>query len=295
MATKKMSAKTVKKTAKETLSAKAPVKKPAAKSVAAKPVSRKALLLSLAKTLDQAAFNATGVKQLSDSVSISLEEAYEVQKLMIAERLKRGEKRIGMKMGFTSRAKMVQMGLSDLIWGRLTSRMIVEEGGSLKLSDYVHPRVEPEIAFLLKKPLSGVVTPVQALAAVEAVAVAMEIIDSRYERFKFSLSDVVADNASSSGVVIGPWHAPDIDFSNLGLVLSFNGTAKQIGSTGGILGHPLRSLVAAARMTAQGGEQLNAGDIVMAGGITAAEALSAGQYVETEMQHLGRVAFNVVP
>jgi 2-oxo-3-hexenedioate decarboxylase len=228
-------------------------------------------------------------------VNISLEEAYEVQKLMIAERLKRGEKRIGMKMGFTSRAKMVQMGLSDLIWGRLTSRMIVEEGGSLKLSGYVHPRVEPEIAFLLKKPLAGVVTPVQALAAVEAVAVAMEIIDSRYPNFKFSLTDVVADNASSSGVVIGPWHAPDIDFSNLGLVLSFNGNAKQIGSSAGILGHPLRSLVAAARMTAQGGEQLNAGDIVMAGGITAAEALSAGQYVETEMQHLGRVAFNVVP
>jgi 2-oxo-3-hexenedioate decarboxylase len=297
MATKKIE-KTVKKpVAKVIKTAKAPVKKASARTAAkpAKAGGRKALLLSLAKTVDQAAFTATGIKQLSDSVEITLDEAYEVQRLMIAERLKRGEKRIGMKMGFTSRAKMVQMGLSDLIWGRLTSRMIVEEGGTLKLSDYVHPRVEPEIAFLLKKPLVGVVTPVQALAAVEALAVAMEVIDSRYENFKFSLSDVVADNASSSGVVLGPWHAPDLDFANLGLVLSFNGTARQIGSTAGILGHPLRSLVAAARMVAQAGEQLNAGDIVMAGGITAAEALTPGTYVETEMQHLGRVAFNVVP
>jgi 2-oxo-3-hexenedioate decarboxylase len=256
---------------------------------------REVLLLSLAKELDQAAQHARGLKQLSNWVSIDLAEAYEVQKLIIAERLKRGEKRIGMKMGFTSRAKMVQMGLSDLIWGRLTDRMIVEEGGAISLAGYVHPRIEPEIAFLLKKPLAGTVTPMQALAAVEAVAVAMEVIDSRYENFKFSLSDVVADNASSAGVVLGPWHAPGLDFSNLGLVMSFNGTPRQIGSTAGILGHPLRSLVAAARMSAAGGETLQAGDIVMAGGITAAESLWAGLHVETEMQHLGRVAFSVTP
>lgn len=258
---------------------------------AAKPVSRKATLAALARSLDVAAMQATGIRQISASVEITLAEAYEVQRLAIAERLKRGEKRIGLKMGFTSRAKMVQMGLSDLIWGRLTDGMVVEEGAHFDLARYVHPRVEPEIAFLMKKPLSGIVTPLQALGAVEAVAVAMEIIDSRYENFKFSLSDVVADNCSSSGIAIGAWHAPDLDFSNLGLIMSFNGGARQVGSTAGILGHPLRSLVAAARMAAEGGEVLSPGDIVMAGGITAAEALVPGTWVETEMQGLGRVAF----
>jgi len=256
--------------------------------------NRAGMLLSLARDLDQAAQHARGMKRLSDWVNISLAEAYEVQRQVVAERLKRGEKRIGVKMGYVSSAKRLQMGLSEMIWGRLTDGMIVEEGGVFKRSDHVHPRVEPELVFLLKGPLAGVVTPIQALAAVEAVAVAMEIIDSRFENFQFSSTDAVADNASSSGVVLGPWHAPDLDFSNLGLVMSCNGNPRQIGSTAAILGHPLRSLVAAARMTAAAGEPLGAGDLVMAGGITAAEPLSAGQYVETEMQHLGRVAFSVV-
>ena len=275
---------------------KAPAKGKAAgkaASPAAKPVSRRSTLATLARSLDVAAMQATGIQQISASVEITLAEAYEVQRLAIAERLKRGEKRIGLKMGFTSRAKMVQMGLSDLIWGRLTDGMLVEEGAQISLARYVHPRVEPEIAFLMKKPLAGIVTPLQALGAVEAVAVAMEIIDSRYENFKFSLSDVVADNCSSSGLAVGAWHAPEMDFSNLGLIMSFNGAARVVGSTAGILGHPLRSLVAAARMAAEGGEALNPGDIVMAGGITAAEALVPGTWVETEMQGLGRVAFGV--
>jgi 2-oxo-3-hexenedioate decarboxylase len=256
---------------------------------------RGAPLAALAERLDTAARTAQGIAQLSDERELTLPEAYEVQRLSIARRVKRGEKRIGMKMGFTSRAKMVQMGLSDLIWGRLTDAMLIEEGGGLSLAGYVHPRVEPEIAFLMKKPLAGRVTALQALAAVEAVAVAMEVIDSRYENFKFSLADVIADNTSAAGLVIGPWHTPDLDFSNLGLVLTFDGAARQVGSTAGILGHPLRSLVAAARMVAEAGESLNAGDIVMAGGITAAEALTPGAYVETEMQHLGRVAVRVAP
>jgi 2-oxo-3-hexenedioate decarboxylase len=122
----------------------------------------------------------------------------------------------------------------------------------------------------------------------------MEIIDSRFENFKFSHIDVVADNSSSSGFVTGPWHKPDMDFSNLGLVLSFNGTARQIGTTAAILGHPLRSLVVAARFAAAAGEPLQAGWIVMAGGATAAEPLVAGDWVETEIQNLGRVAFSVM-
>ena len=250
-------------------------------------------IAGLAKVLDDAASKARAVAQLTAGNKLTLNYAYEIQRASLALRVERGEKRVGVKMGFTSRAKMVQMGVHDMIWGRLTDGMIVEDGGPISMKKYVHPRVEPEIAFLLKAPLVGAVTPLQALSAVEAVAPAMEIIDSRYENFKFSHIDVVADNSSSSGFVIGPWHKPDIDFSNLGLVMSFNGVAKQIGTTAAILGHPLRSLVAAARFAAEAGEPLEAGWIVMAGGATAAEALSAGTWVETEMQNLGRVAFTV--
>ncbi len=247
----------------------------------------------LAGTVDSAAREARAIAQLSAQSSFTLDDAYAIQKASIGLRLARGERRVGLKMGFTSRAKALQMGVSDLIWGRLTDRMIIEDGGSIDFARYVHPRVEPEIAFLLKAPLAGVVTPAQALSAVEAIAPAMELIDSRYENFKFSLVDVVADNSSSSGFVVGPWHRPDVDFSNLGMVLSFDGRPVQIGSSAAILGHPLRSLVAAARMAADGGERLEAGWIIMAGGATAAEALRPSLFVEAEVQHLGRVAFSV--
>lgn len=250
-------------------------------------------IATLAAHVDEAARTATAIPQLSESSNISLAEAYDIQTASIARRLKRGEKRVGMKMGFTSRAKMVQMGLNDMIWGRLTDGMMIEDGGAIDMSRYVHPRVEPEVAFLLKAPLSGMVSPAQAMAAVGAVAPALEIIDSRYKDFKFSLSDVVADNSSSSGFVVGPWCRPDQALANLGMVLSFDGRPVQIGSTAAILGNPARSLAAAARMSAASGERLEAGWIVMAGGATAAEALRPGVYVQLDVQSLGTVSFSV--
>lgn len=250
-------------------------------------------IAALARRLDEAARSAKPIAQLSGSEKLTLEDAYAIQREAIALRVARGERRIGVKMGFTSRAKIAQMGVSDLIWGRLTDAMVVEDGGAISRSAFVHPRVEPELAFLLKRPLAGRITSLQALAAVEAAAPAMEIIDSRYERFKFSHIDVVADNSSSSGFVTGSWRRPDLDFSNLGLVMSFNGSPVQIGSTAAILGDPLRSLVAAARFAAEAEEPLQPGWIVMAGGATEAQALSAGAWVEIEVQHLGRAAFSV--
>ena len=246
-----------------------------------------------AENLDNAAAQAASIRQISETVPITPEQGYEIQAASIRRRLKRGEKRIGVKMGFTSRAKMVQMGIDDMIWGRLTDGMIVEDGESISMADYVHPRAEPEIAFLLKKPLAAPVTAAEAMAAVEAVAPAIEIIDSRYRDFKFSLADVVADNCSSSGIVVGAWQSVDSDLTNLGMILEINGRPRQIGSSAAILGNPARSLVAAARLSTAAGEPLEAGWIVMAGGATAAEALSVGDYVRNTVQRLGAVGFSV--
>lgn len=246
-----------------------------------------------AQMLDEAARNAKAITQIDPSGGLPLDDAYAIQSMSIKRRIERGEHRVGVKMGFTSRAKMIQMGIDDVIWGRLSSGMQVEEGASVAFSRFVHPRVEPELAFVLKKPLSGDVTAVEALAAVEAVAPALEIIDSRYQDFKFSLPDVIADNASSSGFVIGAWGDPRQDFSNLGLTMSINGEIRQVGSTAAILGHPLRSLVAAARLSAAAGEPLQAGWVVMAGGATPAEWIKPGQYISIEMEKLGFAGFHV--
>ncbi|WGS53285.1 fumarylacetoacetate hydrolase family protein [Paraburkholderia sp. D15] len=250
-------------------------------------------IIEYATLLDEAAHHATEVSQFDLESRLSLEHAYAIQAASVERRIARGEWRVGVKMGFTSRAKMIQMGLSDVIWGRLTDGMQVEEGTAIDFSRYVHPRVEPEIAFVLKRPLAGDVTGPQALAAVEAIAPALEIIDSRYKDFKFTLPEVIADNASSSGFVIGPWCDPGIDFANLGLTVTIDGRVVQVGSTAALLGHPLRSLVAAARLSAQAGEPLQAGWIVMAGGATPAEWIKPGQHVSVEMERLGRAGFHV--
>jgi 2-oxo-3-hexenedioate decarboxylase len=248
---------------------------------------------TLAERLDTAAMSALAIPQLSQEFELQLDDAYRIQAASIERRLSRGDRRVGMKMGFTSRAKMLQMGVSEMIWGRLTVSMMIEDGGSISLGDFIHPRVEPEVAFLMRKPLAGKVSSLEALDAVEAVACALEVIDSRYEAFKFSLSDVVADNASSSGFAVGPWRKPDTEIANLGMILSVNGRPQTFGSTATILGHPLRALVAAARVVADASEELEPGSIVMAGAATAAIALAQEQHVSLEAEKLGRVQFTV--
>jgi 2-oxo-3-hexenedioate decarboxylase len=246
-----------------------------------------------AEIVDEAARTAREIAQFTESGPLGVAEAYAIQAHSIARRLSRGEHLVGIKMGLTSRAKMAQVGVDEVIWGRLTDAMRLEEGASLSRAKYVHPRIEPELAFLLKRPIEGELTPAEALASVEAIAPAMEIIDSRYRNFKFALPDVIADNSSSSGFVVGPWASPTRDFSNLGLVMEVNGRPVEIGSTAAILGDPIRSLVAAARLAAPVLGGLKAGWIILAGGATAAHSLKVGESVRTVMQGLGAVAIRV--
>ncbi len=250
------------------------------------------MLNEIANKLDDAAKNAQSIEQISTTTELSLKDAYQVQKLSIDQRLARGEKLSGYKMGFTSRAKMLQMGVDDLIWGRLTDAMIIEDSASIDLTNYVHPRAEPEIAFKLKSPLKGIVTKEEALAAVEAIAPAIEVIDSRYRNFKFSLSDVIADNCSSTGFVIGDWCDPKIDISDLAMNLLVNDEQVDSGVSSAILDHPLNSLIEAARCIAESGEQLEAGQIVLAGAATAAVALAPGQKISVDVASLGSCSFN---
>lgn len=251
-------------------------------------------LNQLALALDQAALTRQAVAQLSDQhPDFDVETAYAVQRLLVQQRLRRGARRVGMKMGFTSRAKMRQMGVDQMIWGRLTDDMRLDEGGELALDRYVHPRAEPEIVFLLKKPLAGRVSTAEAMAAVEAVAGGIEIIDSRYRDFRFHLADVIADNASSSGFLVGPLQPASTNVANLGIVMRVDGRVVQAGSSAALLGHPVRSLVAAARLAAEAGEPLQPGDLVLAGAATEAVALRAGMRVSAEFQSLGAVSFQV--
>jgi len=248
-------------------------------------------LNAIAARVDDAARYAEPIAQLTEDAGFSLDEAYEIQRASIERRIHRGESMVGVKLGFTSRAKMVQMGVDSLIWGWLTDAMLEEDGGRVLLDRFIHPRVEPEVCFLTSREIDRPLTLLEAASYLEAVAPAMEIIDSRYRNFKFTLEDVVADNCSSAGLVIGPWTRRFDMLRNAGVLMRINGRAVQVGSTAAILGDPLRSVVQASRLISQSGLVLPAGSLIMAGAATAAHALPRGAHVQCVINGLGTTEF----
>lgn len=220
--------------------------------------------------------------------------AYAVQAQGIAQRIAEGERPTGFKMGFTSRAKMAQMGVHEMIVGLLTDAMQVADGGALERSRAIHPRVEPEIALLLKRDLADIPHAGLLVSAVEAAAPALEVIDSRYAGFRFALPDVIADNTSAFGYAIGPWQNVPDGIENLGIALRFDGRDRQLGSSAAILGNPWRALEAAWQLVRRHSLRNAPGCVLLAGAATAAEPLPAHGCVEAEVQGLGRVAINIL-
>ncbi len=250
-------------------------------------------LKNLAKIVDDAALNAKPIAQLSLDNQFSEKEAYEIQANSIARRYNRGEKLVGVKLGFTSKAKMEQMGVHDMIWGRLTDKMLVGRNTNILLEKFIHPRAEPEICFLVKKEINKEVSMDEVKEYIYGVAGAIEIIDSRYQNFKFSLEDVIADNCSSAGFVIGKWHNVDTPIEDLKMDLIVNDEVVQSGSSKAILGNPWESVVAASRLCAQYGQVIKAGNYIMAGAATSAVYLEKNQTVKVEVDTLGSIQFTV--
>ena len=158
---------------------------------------------------------------------LDAETGYQVQRLVVQHRLDRGERLIGAKLGLTSRAKQEAMGVHEPLYGWLTSDMVHPHGEPLPLDELIHPRAEPEIAFLIGRELRAPATITSVLEATDAVLAAVEVLDSRYEDFRFRLPDVIADNASGSRIVLGPRaRVPDdvCDLRLLGCVLRAQGT-----------------------------------------------------------------------
>ncbi len=250
-----------------------------------------------ADIVDSAAIAVTPITMLTaEAPEMTLEEAYDIQRASIARRRERGEKLVGMKMGLTSKAKMEQVGVHNPIYGHLTDTMVEGSGAELDRDLFIHPRVEPEVAFILGEDLEGPTTPAEALDAVDSVCAALEVIDSRFRDFKFTIIDVVADNASSSKIVLGTERLSpgklglgELDLGNLGMVLSHNGEVVKTGSSAAIYEHPANSLAELANMLSERGEKLRAGQIVMAGGATAAIHVDSGDHVQIEVDELGSV------
>jgi 2-oxo-3-hexenedioate decarboxylase len=252
----------------------------------------------LAERVENAELNRTAIVKITDDYpDMDWEDAYAIQYAIRARKEERGTRIAGLKMGLTSRAKMLQMGVEQPIYGFLTDYGAFPEGGEIDTGRFIHPRVEAEVAVVTRAPLRGPGCHIgTALAAIDLVLPAVEIIDSRYKDFRFDLKSVVADNTSAAGYVVGGRSArpEDLDLPTLGVVMEKNGEIVELGAGAAVLGHPAASVAMLANMMAARGEEIPAGTFIMTGGITAAVAVEAGDCINVRYQSLGSLGFRFV-
>ncbi|MEK7692066.1 MAG: fumarylacetoacetate hydrolase family protein [Bdellovibrionota bacterium] len=248
-----------------------------------------AISREFAGILHKARLDRREVPRLTEHLrNLSLLDAYSIMDGGVELRVRAGERISGLKMGLTSRAKMEQMGLNQPIYGVLTDRMAMRNGDAMDLSTAIHPKIEPEIAFLFDGGLAGAGerahTREEVIAACTGVTIALEILDSRYVGFKyFSLPDVIADNASSSHYVLGTWNrtpSAQLDLNQLKLSLCRDGVACEEATGSAILGDPWLSVVGLTEILASRKGMTTTtippGTVILAGAATLALPLERG-------------------
>jgi 2-oxo-3-hexenedioate decarboxylase len=228
----------------------------------------------------------------SEWPSLDLATAYAVQDETLRRRLDRGERLIGLKLGLTSRAKQERMNVTSPLTAWLTDAMVLAAGAAVPQDRLIHPRAEPEIVFVMRDRLAGPgVTAATALAAVGAVHGGIEVIDSRYRDFRFTLPDVVADNASSAFFLTGPVGVPPagLDLGLEACLLEVNGQIVDSATGAAVQGHPAEALALAANDLGRRGRAIEPGWIVLTGGMTDAVAIPRGAMVAVHFTHVGSV------
>lgn len=246
------------------------------------------LLRCEAERIDRSAFT-------DEWPGLDLDTGYRIQDRNLEARLARGEKLVGVKLGLTSRAKQQRMGVHVPLLAWLTDAMILPIGEPVPQSRLIHPRVEPEIVFVMGERLQGPgVSCATAMASVESVWGGAEVIDSRYRDFRFTAGDVVADNASSGVYVTGPvGRAPgDVDLSLEAVLVEADGVVVDSATGAAVQGHPGEALALAANELARRGHAVEPGWVVLTGGMTDAVPIPPGASVAMHFTHLGSVFVN---
>ena len=245
-----------------------------------------------------AAFLLDGVDRRAEVQAITkqidelpIDDAYAIQAALLELHLARGDSLAGAKLGLTSAAKQEQMGVDEPVYGWVLNSSVIADGVA-QLDNYIHPRCEPEIVFELGDDLAGPgVTAGDVLDATSRVLGGIEVIDSRYEAFSFTLPDVIADNTSAAGVVLGTdgMSPRDADLRTLGCLFEVDGAVTGSATGAALLGDPAECVAMLANHLGKHGQKLEKGWIVMAGAATDARPLVSGTTATASYSHLGSV------
>lgn len=227
-----------------------------------------------------------------DFPDAALDLAYRIQQLQVEQWVLAGDAIKGHKVGLASRAIQRQMGVAQPDFGHLTAGMFHLEHLPIPAAGFIQPRIEPEVAFVLGRPLSGPgVTIAEAIRAVDFVLPALEIVDSRIRDWKIGIFDTIADNASSGGVILGsrPVTPAEVDLRLTGCTLHIGGELVATGAGGAVLGSPLNSLVWLANTLGALGVTLEPGHVVLPGSMTRAFPIAAGDSIVATIGGIGTV------
>jgi 2-oxopent-4-enoate/cis-2-oxohex-4-enoate hydratase len=255
-------------------------------------------ILAQGDALFEAWRTRTPMAPLSDGhPDMTVDEAYRVQQRLIARRLESGVRVVGKKIGLTSKVVQKMLGVDQPDFGYLLSDMVCAPGDAIPMAGLIAPKVEGEIAFVLKHTLRGPgVTTADVLHATEYVMPCFEIVDSRIRDWKIRIQDTVADNASAGVFVLGDRAVDprDVDLSLCGMVLEKNGEVVATGAGAAALGSPVNAVAWLASRLGQLGIALEAGEVVLSGSLAAMLPAQAGDSFVCSIGGIGTVSTRFV-
>ncbi|MEA1902854.1 MAG: 4-oxalocrotonate decarboxylase [Actinomycetota bacterium] len=243
----------------------------------------------LADRIWDAVRTTTAISPLTEIYpELTVDSAYEIQEEIVARHLASGTGIAAAKLGLTSTAKQQQMNVSEPLYGWMTDEMRVVRAA--RVDDYIQPRAEPEVAFIIGKELEGPnVTTAEVIAATDAIAPALDILDSRFSGYRFTLADVTADNSSAAGFVLGEPVEPPRDLRVTGCVFEKNGELVATAAGASVMDHPAAAVAWFVRKLHERGKILPAGMTVLAGAWTAAVPIEPGDLLRASFDHIGSV------
>ena len=261
-------------------------------------------IAALARELYEARKSRTALRHFSQRFpGMTIDDGYAIQRAWVALELADGRTMKGRKIGLTSRAMQQASQIDEPDFAPLMDDMFFAQGSDIAISRFIAPRVEVELAFVLGRPLKGPgATLFDVLSATDYVSPAIEIVDARIEQFdretKVSrkVVDTISDFAANAGIVLGgrPVKPTGVDLRWVGALLHKNGVIEETGLAAGVLNHPGNGVAWLANKIAPHDEQLNAGDIVLAGSFTRPTTAQAGDNFHVDYGPLGSVAFRFV-
>lgn len=236
------------------------------------------------------------VRELFDD-SLSIEDAYKIQEINTKRRLSMGNRIIGRKIGLTSEVVQKQLGVDQPDFGNIYANMVVMEGETIELKGLIQPKVEVELAVVLKKDLPHLdSTLLDVIAAIDYVLIAIEVVDSRINNWDIRIEDTIADNASSALIVLGqrPYQLSEIDMLNTKMSLLADGREVSQGVGRNCLGNPLIATRWLAQTMAKMGTPIKAGEVILTGALGPMSAVTEPTSYTAKFDSYGELTIDFI-